>query len=203
MDRVLHTHELLDLILREIPPEYKINLSRVSTAWNDLVSKHRHIEPIPSSLGLDLRDQCAGLPHYTSSITFRINPAVDQDVPSSLEDATAFHDEHGVSVQLGPQLDEEEMKAHWNEFISDPPITVVSMNMLYSGMSATLRVKGGIRVKDFIEVWRAMDAQQLQRGRVMDGTEIVPAGWFALCKDGKAFEPSPFDGIIAGDAGAG
>lgn len=203
MSRVMHNHDLVDLILHQVPPEYKRNLPRVSTAWGELVSKHRHVDPIPSSLGLDLRDQCAGVPHYTSDITFRINPALEQDGPDELEeDDTAFHDEHGVSVQLGPQLGEEEMKARGDEFISDPPITVISMNMLYSGMSATLRVKMGIRVRDFMAVYWAMVAQEPTIEHWSDGKEILPAGWFALCKDGKVFEPSPFKGLVVGDLDA-
>ena len=79
MDRVLNTHELLDIILLQVSPDSKANLARVSPVWNDLLSKHRHIDPYSNSLGLDYRDQCAGLPHYTSDITFRINPAVEQD----------------------------------------------------------------------------------------------------------------------------
>lgn len=203
MDRVLNTHELLDIILLQVSPESKANLARVSPVWNDLISKHRHIDPYPNSLGLDYRDQCAGLPHYTSDITFRINPAVEQDYePDELDDGTeldtAFHDEHGIAVQLSPQLEQDQMVAHQDEFITDPPITVISMNMLYNYMSVTLRVKDGIRIRDFMAVYWAM----MKYAPGCDGDErcygyaVGPAGWFALCRDGKVFEPSPFKGTV-------
>lgn len=193
--QVLKTHELLALILDQVPLECKSRLCRVSTAWHDLLSKSRQVDPFPESLGLDRTDVCAGIPHYTSEINFRINPAVEQDFGGELEQGaeedTAWHDEHGVAVQLCPQLGEEEMVARQDQFLTDPPITTISMNLLYSSMSVTFRDKGGIRIRDFMSVYRAMNAQVNVSERGFDGKSITPAGWLALCKDGKVFEPCP------------
>jgi hypothetical protein len=122
---VLHTNELLHLIIAEVPREHRTSLRRVSKQWQAAVVRAGYaLEPITSceDLAASIRN---GVPMYEPPRkTLKVNPAwphaqAYSDYPRELYclPYDLSYARHSVSVRLA---------AHGRESITEPPITQVS-----------------------------------------------------------------------------
>lgn len=156
--KALGIAELLQIILQEVPVEHLTALRRVARIWNDIVSELNHIDPVSIGHGDEDctclgADACKHMPHYASNIAIRGNPvfkyihiyrgaAKEQDGGETTSNTLR----HYRGLQLKSWSDTSELDTNAHHFLTDPPITMVTVGD--SRFGASLRVPMGIRVGD-------------------------------------------------------
>lgn len=163
--------ELLNLILRQVPVEHLTALRPVARLWKLTISELNHIDPISIGHGeKDCKclgdDTCARTPHYTSRFAIRGNPIFrythvyrgvtkDSDNDNNAPKEAAKTIRHYRGITLKSRYDSSELAGSANHFITDPPVTMVSLSnseIPDLEMEATLQVPTGIRVYDVHDV---------------------------------------------------
>jgi hypothetical protein len=178
----LDTNELLHLILAEVPRQYRTRLRGVSKNWKSAVEKIGHaFDPLRP---IEDRGSHTMMPKYGINVfgkrlvCNKTNPAIacytedaffdcpgcgaDEEYCNTCDEVESIRarvcfDQYNISKQEG---EEREL-----EFITDPPITLVTVSV---GMSrnwwssksdqqtSVLRVPGGIRVRDLKDCFAKM-----------------------------------------------
>jgi hypothetical protein len=167
----LDTSELLHLIIAEVPRENRTSLRSVSKNWQAAVLKLGHVIDLVED-GYDGYRQRPELPvYYLPEKSLKCN---DTNLGIQCWTATvnfvcfdcACHCDGHTVMKVEIFFDPDKISGtpgslEWeNEFITDPPITQVYVEgtFLYRPESefATLRVRGGIRVRDLRECFEEM-----------------------------------------------
>jgi hypothetical protein len=170
----LDTNELLHLIIAEVPRQYRTKLSSVSKNWKAAVEKIGYtfdpLRPIEDRGSRTMLPKYGILNFGKRLVCNKTNPAIacyteddyfecpgcgaDEGWCDTCEDVASIHaricfDPYNISKQGGV---EREL-----EFITDPPITLVTVSVGIScdwwtskrdRQTSVLRVPGGIRVRD-------------------------------------------------------
>jgi hypothetical protein len=156
--KTLRIPELLKIILLQVPVQYLTALRPVARAWNDIILEINHIAPATIGHGdenctcLVNTQACTHTPHYTHRFPIRGNPAFththfhrttskdhngEEILPNTLR--------HYRGLKLKSRNDTSELDACANQFITDPPVTLVALGNAGVGgtyMQAMLRVPG-------------------------------------------------------------
>lgn len=185
--------ELLQIILLQVPVEYLTTLRRVARLWCNIISELNHLEPVSIGHGdatcacLGSAETCVDIPHYTGRFAIRGNPAFSYihvyrttTKDHNGEEIIPTTQRHYRGIRLMPWGDSSfELDKRANHFITDPPITLVTLgNMGYgfTNVKAVLKVPTGILVSDLRDVFGKMDhADDDGGGRL--------SAWFASTSD--------------------
>jgi hypothetical protein len=151
--RVMHTNELLHMIISEVPREFRISMRRVSKNWQAAVVKLGYaVEP-------EKRIARHWSRHNLSQTEIKVNPVFIRTANSFTPVPT--HGHHGI-LKYTPGVGLE-LTGCEREFITSPPITEVLMFPLNSNKAETLRVRGGIRVEDLVASANEVGARFLSK----------------------------------------
>jgi hypothetical protein len=149
---VLDTNELLHMILSEVPLERRTSLRCVSKNWKTAVEKIGHaLNPIDHEHFESARSR--PLPLYTSVIAFRPNPALFDEryvLYACRDDAPADRSIECHRLRVNPLTSITELGEKEDHFITDPPLTELRVYIQPTMDEVTLRVNGGIRLKDLL-----------------------------------------------------
>jgi hypothetical protein len=138
--RVMHTNELLHMIISEVPREFRISMRRVSKNWQAAVVKLGYtVEP-------EKKKSRHWSRHYLSQTEIKVNPVFIRTANSFMP--VPMHGHHGI-LKYTPGVGLE-LTGREREFITSPPITEVLLFPLNCNNPETLRVRGGIRVEDLV-----------------------------------------------------
>lgn len=151
MNAVLDTNELLHLIIAEVPHEYRTSLRRVSKNWQTAVEKIGHVlDPIDHHW--DFLDD---------SVYFSVGPIYSLINHFVLEFNPILSAIHRSTGRLGKErvyniiivggLSSAEFNERKREFITIPPLSQAFVATSTPRNTASLRVRGGIRIGDLLE----------------------------------------------------
>jgi hypothetical protein len=155
MDAVMQTSELFHLIIGEVPVEHRTSIRRVAKAWQAAVVKIGHaLQPVAYNEQYQ--------PLYSVSKTFVVNMSnpVIHCYRNSRDEINGF--------QFNPDhlSGNPKIAGRLCEFLTDPPVTHVSLSCYTKRRKtqAILRVHGGIRIRDLVEIFGKMKPKGLQKG---------------------------------------
>jgi hypothetical protein len=162
INSVFETNELLHQILSDIPAEYRYPSRRVSKSWNSVL--------LSIGCGLNPTALYSGSlanfsPIYVTAKGIRVNPILeDARVPFFFWDKGRRLGWPQYITFAGDYRTPQgcvALSQHLDEFITWPPITMLSLvgnaSDRHPEASVVLRVKGGIRVGNLLEVLRKLD----------------------------------------------
>jgi hypothetical protein len=148
--RALGITEILFFVIPEVPLHERTSLRRVSKLWEAVIEEVGHaLEPIGYERGVPV--------HLMESQDRALRPNLHAGLTRSLRRDYESHVAYGQHVrQVDLRLkDLDRLGRHKHEFITDPPITQVYVEATPldrpESEFATLRVRGGIRVRDLRE----------------------------------------------------
>lgn len=194
--KALGIPELLQMVLEGVPVQYLTSLRRVARVWNDIVSEINHIGPTTTGHG-DEGCRCLGthacihIPHYTRRFAIRGNPAfaythfyrsTTKDHHGKDYTPTTLRHYRGFKFMPWDEVSSD-LDASDDNFITDPPITLVALGNTgfgYTAVKAMLRVPTGIRVKDLWDVLAKMDYWNDGHRTPYDPR---PSAWYACTSD--------------------
>lgn len=178
--QVLQTHELLHMIISEVPREERTSIRCVSKNWQAAVTRLGYAFE-PSEYEPSTTDQVCDLPMYSPQMTFKHNPVLVSN--------PAWMDVSSRIVLLGgpiwcqrllfyPQRAAAQITKVDHEFITDPPITHAKIHSDYISLDVLLEVPGGIRIRDVLGCFKELRYLKPTRVNVLfgDGTRRAKAG---------------------------
>lgn len=155
MDAVMQTNKLLHLIIGEVPVEHRTSIRRVAKAWQAAVVKIGHaLQPV----AYNEQNQ----PLYSVSKTFAVN-----DSNPAITCYRNSRDEiNGFQFNPGHLSENPKIAERLCEFLTDPPVTHVKLSCYTKRreIQAILRVHGGIRIRDLVEIFGKMKPKGPQKG---------------------------------------
>jgi len=193
--RVLGLPELLQLILLRVPVQNLTALRRVARLWNDVTLDINHVDPISIGHGDNCcrclcGDACVHTPHYTSRFAIRGNPvftythiyrAATRDRNGNWTIADTMRHYRGLALNRWLDHDSDlDLDAIADQFITDPPITLVALSDHSLHVQAMLRVPTGIRVGDIQDVFAKMYAANDDDAK---GQAAWPTAWYGCFSD--------------------
>ena len=174
---VLGTYELLEQIITHLPPAQICFARRVSTSWNDiiqrseLVRRSRCMDPIIHPI-----DAPEYIPQYDPAVRFVYHPFMRAQLDRGRTgydkvDFCPNGEYPGQSFLIRKTFDPE-------QFISNPPCSTVLFRGPLELHRASLRVPGGIRVKDYLEARESIvDTLVKYYGEERDRAQGWTRGW--------------------------
>jgi hypothetical protein len=190
-EAVLGIPELLLLIISEVPLNDRTSLRPVSKTWQAAVERIRHVlEPAGYGCWGISGDSLDSVPGYSVEREFmRLKHNGPAGLPLKQIRAYYFraknnpNDYAAKEVGLG-LYNRKKLLMHEHEFITDPPITQALICEKHTGRKSSwnsdrgvvsLRVRGGIRIRDLLERLEKLDPT-LSRTR-LHAKYYVPYAW--------------------------
>jgi hypothetical protein len=174
-DAVFETNELLHHILLQFLVKFRARARRVSRIWHNAISK----------IGF-AADPVSKYDPFLSAFEYSIY-SVHMDIrPHPLFDSNLIHpDIFQVRLRMSMYCDPDgtALESRRQEFITDPPITKITLGYGSRLALAVLRVRHGIRIGDLVDTMHKMPLEEpVERGvrRTFPSDPLI--AWYDICK---------------------